>query len=152
MGSNSVIRGERHAVDIHVGRRLREVRKHRRLSQGQLAQSIGITFQQIQKYERGTNRISASKLWEVCSVLDITIESLFAGLVSRDHNQPVLPQAISPNTDAILATQYGAQIAENVPKLRTSGQRKVAELVTALAEAEASSRGGELDDQHDDIR
>jgi transcriptional regulator with XRE-family HTH domain len=53
-----------HNVDVHVGMRIRQKRKELGLSQGALANALDLTFQQVQKYERGTNRVSASKLHE----------------------------------------------------------------------------------------
>jgi len=69
-----------HPVDEHVGARLRQLRKGIKLSQSALAERLGLTFQQVQKYERGTNRISASKLHEAAMVLDVPISSFFEGL------------------------------------------------------------------------
>lgn len=71
-----------HPVDIAVGHRLRACRIAAGLSQGRLAATLGITFQQLQKYERGLNRISASRLWEICSALGIPLEALFADVGS----------------------------------------------------------------------
>ncbi|AFO71619.1 putative HTH domain DNA-binding protein [Caulobacter virus Karma] len=58
-----------HPVDVYVGRKLRDTRKTAGFSQGQLAEAIGVTFQQVQKYERGHNRISSSKLYEAAQFL-----------------------------------------------------------------------------------
>jgi transcriptional regulator with XRE-family HTH domain len=64
--------------DVVIGGRLRAHRLSHRLSQGELAERLGITFQQIQKYERGTNRISASRLKEVSEILQVPIAAWFA--------------------------------------------------------------------------
>lgn len=69
-----------HPVDLHVGRLIRRLRRARGLSQTQLAQGLGLTFQQVQKYERGLNRISASKLYEAAGVLGVPMSALFEGL------------------------------------------------------------------------
>jgi len=68
-----------HPIDIHVGNRLREARKEMGLSQDTLANQLDhpITFQQIQKYERGSNRLSASKLWEFAQALKVPPEFFF---------------------------------------------------------------------------
>lgn len=68
------------ATDVHVGARIREIRLKRELTQGGLASALGITFQQLQKYERGTNRVSCSKLWRMCAVLECTPADVFDGL------------------------------------------------------------------------
>ena len=76
-------------VDVHVGMRLRGKRTILGLSQMQLADALGITFQQIQKYERGTNRISASRLVDLASVLEAEIMYFF-------ENMPLEVSAQSP--------------------------------------------------------
>jgi transcriptional regulator with XRE-family HTH domain len=63
--------------DIEVGRRLRTYRLQRGLSQERLADQLGVTFQQVQKYEKGTNRISAGRLQRISEVLDIPITEFF---------------------------------------------------------------------------
>ena len=65
------------AIDLHVGKRLRRRRRLLGLTQQQLAESIGIRFQQIQKYERGVNRIGASRLFDLARVLDVPIGFFF---------------------------------------------------------------------------
>lgn len=69
-----------HPVDVKVGENLRRVRKLRGLSQGELGERIGVTFQQMQKYEKGDNRVSASKLWEAMRALDVPLGEFYAGL------------------------------------------------------------------------
>ncbi len=69
-----------HPVDIHVGKRLRLRRNIAGLSQEAVAKAVGITFQQIQKYERGVNRMSASRLFEFAQVLQVPIPYFFEGL------------------------------------------------------------------------
>jgi len=58
-------------VDVFVGAQLKVLRKSTGLSQNELANQVGVTFQQIQKYERGTNRIGASRLWSLCQVFNV---------------------------------------------------------------------------------
>lgn len=69
-----------HPVDVHVGRRLREARLARGVTQEKLGALAEITFQQIQKYESGRNRISASKLYEFALVLFVDVSFFFDGL------------------------------------------------------------------------
>lgn len=73
-----------HPVDLGVGRNMRRLRNRLGISQVQLAAGLGVTFQQIQKYENGRNRISASKLFEAAQLLAVPIEELFAGLPPAD--------------------------------------------------------------------
>jgi transcriptional regulator with XRE-family HTH domain len=67
-------------VDIHIGQRVRHRRWLSGLTQQQLAQALGIRFQQIQKYESGANRISASRLWEIARAMNVQASFFFAGL------------------------------------------------------------------------
>lgn len=69
-----------HPVDIHVGQKLKQLRMLRRLSQTDVALKLEISFQQIQKYETGSNRISASRLFEIANVLKTTPGYFFEGI------------------------------------------------------------------------
>lgn len=69
-----------HPTDIHVGLRVRQRRALLGMSQTALANAVGLTFQQIQKYERGTNRASAGRLFEFSRVLDVPVSYFFEGL------------------------------------------------------------------------
>jgi len=66
-----------HPVDVHVGKKLKFMRTLRRLSQTKLAKQVDRTFQQIQKYERGTNRIGASMLYQLAKALDVPVSYFF---------------------------------------------------------------------------
>ena len=74
-------------VDVHVGRQVRLHRTVAGLSQTQLGAAIGLTFQQVQKYERGSNRISASVLTRIAAVLGVPVPAFFAGLESQSEPQ-----------------------------------------------------------------
>lgn len=69
-----------HPVDVHVGKRIRHRRLFAGITQHQLAEAVGIRFQQIQKYETAANRVSASRLWDVAEALDVEIGFFFEGL------------------------------------------------------------------------
>jgi transcriptional regulator with XRE-family HTH domain len=70
----------KHPVDAHVGKRIRHRRWMVGMTQQQLADKVGIKFQQIQKYETGMNRVSASRLWDVADALGVAISFFFEGL------------------------------------------------------------------------
>jgi len=72
-------------IDLHVGKRLRRRRRLLGLTQQQLAESVGIRFQQIQKYECGANRVSASRLFELAESLDVPVQYFYEGLSNRDE-------------------------------------------------------------------
>ncbi|MGD9294455.1 MAG: helix-turn-helix transcriptional regulator [Roseobacter sp.] len=69
-----------HPVDVHVGRKLKQIRTIRRLSQTDVARELNLSFQQIQKYEIGSNRIAASRLYELSRILDVPTSYFFEGL------------------------------------------------------------------------
>ncbi|MFD0979059.1 helix-turn-helix domain-containing protein [Tropicimonas aquimaris] len=69
-----------HPVDIHVGKRIRHRRWLTGMTQQQLAEKVGIKFQQIQKYETGANRVSASRLWDIAVALSVPVSSFFEGM------------------------------------------------------------------------
>lgn len=79
-------------VDVHVGQRLRQRRVLVGLSQEKLARMVGITFQQVQKYERGANRIVASRLYQLARVLDVPVSYFFDDLTARVANDPGEPE------------------------------------------------------------
>ena len=74
-----------HPVDVHVGRKLKEIRTLRRYSQTDVAQRLGLSFQQIQKYEIGSNRIAASRLFELTQIFDVSPAYFFEGLNEGDN-------------------------------------------------------------------
>ncbi|MCA8889732.1 MAG: helix-turn-helix transcriptional regulator [Parvularculaceae bacterium] len=97
-----------HPIDLHVGARLRQRRRLLGMTQQKLAESVRIRFQQIQKYESGANRISASRLWSLASALDVPVAFFFEGLDERerganagDFNSPHAPADVFQNKDTI---------------------------------------------------
>ncbi|MGF1445684.1 MAG: helix-turn-helix domain-containing protein [Pikeienuella sp.] len=72
-----------HPVDVHVGQRVRQRRWMIGMTQQQLANKVGIKFQQIQKYETGANRVSASRLWDIADALEVSVSFFFEGLTSE---------------------------------------------------------------------
>ncbi|KIN73942.1 helix-turn-helix domain-containing protein [Sulfitobacter guttiformis] len=93
-----------HPVDVHVGRKLKEIRTLRRYSQTDVANKLKLSFQQIQKYEIGSNRIAASRLFELTQIFEVSPAYFFEGLNggSYDDVSPCIPQsAIVTALDAI---------------------------------------------------
>lgn len=74
-----------HKVDVHVGKRIRQRRWLAGMTQQKLAEIVGIKFQQIQKYETGANRVSASRLWDIADALEVEVSFFFDGLKSEDE-------------------------------------------------------------------
>lgn len=79
-----------HKTDVHIGRKVRERRVALGWSQSDLAERLGISFQQVQKYESGANRISGSRIWDIANVLQSPVSTFFEGLdghnVSAESN------------------------------------------------------------------
>ncbi|MEI6559994.1 MAG: helix-turn-helix domain-containing protein [Rhodospirillaceae bacterium] len=89
-------------IDVHVGSRVRLRRTLLGMSQEKLGEAIGLTFQQVQKYERGMNRISASKLWKLSNVLDVPVSYFFDDLgVDEDGHAPVLSGGEVSSADSL---------------------------------------------------
>ncbi len=76
-----------HPVDVHVGRRFRVRRTLLGLSQEKLGEALGLTFQQVQKYESGANRISASRLYQIGHLLDVPVSYFFEELTEPETQQ-----------------------------------------------------------------
>jgi transcriptional regulator with XRE-family HTH domain len=124
-------------VDLHVGGRVRMRRKLLGVSQEQLADSLGLTFQQVQKYERGANRVSASKLYEIARTLQVPVSFFFDGLadpMDGSENDEV-GQHAERIVQEFLTTPEGLELAEVFPKInRGRVRRQVLDLVRAMAE------------------
>lgn len=91
-------------VDIHVGGRLRMRRSLMGMSQEALAESVGLTFQQVQKYERGANRVSASRLYQFSKILDVPVSYFFERYGEGDKKSGILNYGLADNDqDMILS-------------------------------------------------
>jgi transcriptional regulator with XRE-family HTH domain len=89
------IRTQRHlSVDAHVGSRIRLRRMNLGMSQGQLGEAIGLTFQQVQKYERGVNRVSASELYSLSQTLGVSVSFFFENMPATLAQKEVPTSAI----------------------------------------------------------
>jgi len=132
---------EPHSVDRHVGRRVQEHRLGQGLSQSALARALGVSFQQVQKYEKGTNRISASKLFEIARFLNVDLSGFFPS-----HDDPVrgvAEEAAAFDHDSP-QTRHTVEIGRLAPQLTTAQQKMVAGLMRELiagAVEEADSEG-----------
>ena len=126
---------ERRSFDAHVGTRVRLRRMILGLSQTTLGDAIGVTFQQVQKYERGTNRISASRLQGIATLLKVKPEFFFE---SEAGPQPITSSAPDDYVTAFLATSEGVALANAFQKLTTGKlRRRVVALVEELANQQA---------------
>lgn len=94
--TNRKKKGVPNEIDVHVGQRLRVRRSLLGMSQEKLAEAIGLTFQQVQKYERGTNRVSAGRLFELSHILDVPV-SYFFDHVGETANMAKLQRGLADN-------------------------------------------------------
>src|SRR5665213_3079013 len=106
-------------VDLHVGARVRMRRKVLGVSQERLADALGLTFQQVQKYERGANRVSASKLSEIARFLQAPISYFFEGLADpTTATSGVAEDGPEAVVHEFLMTPEGLELASTFPKIR----------------------------------
>lgn len=108
-------------VDLHVGARLRERRVSLGLSQEGLARRLGLTFQQVQKYEKGANRVSASTLWHAAEALDCPVALFFDGL-----GDPAAAASADSGREVLMIARTLAAIES--PTLRRAASRIVRDL------------------------
>lgn len=124
-------------IDLHVGGRVRMRRKMVALSQDQLADALGLTFQQVQKYERGANRISASKLYQIAKTLQVPVSFFFDGLADPMNADALDPAAseVERGVQTFLATPEGLELAQLFPRIgRGRVRRQVLDLVRTMAD------------------
>ena len=99
---------EKHPVDVYVGKRVRQRRWMIGMTQQQLAERVGIKFQQIQKYETGANRVSASRLWDIARVLGVPVSFFFEGLHSQAEDRKVPGDVVADKEALELVRSYYA--------------------------------------------
>ena len=122
-------------IDKHVGSRVRMRRVLLGLSQEKLGEALGLTFQQVQKYEKGTNRIGASRLQQISKVLGMPVEFFFEGSPQSDGDVAGFRDgADTTYVSDFLATNEGVQLNRAFLRIRDGRvRRKVVDLVSALA-------------------
>ncbi len=105
-----------HPVDVHVGKRIRHRRWLVGMTQQNLAECVGIKFQQIQKYETGANRVSASRLWDIADALGVEISFFFEGLDAESSENTVgdsVPSDLMGDKEALDLVRSYYAIPEN---------------------------------------
>jgi transcriptional regulator with XRE-family HTH domain len=121
-------------IDRHVGSRVRMRRMIVGMSQEKLGEALGLTFQQVQKYEKGTNRIGASRLQQIAKVLGVPIEFFFEG-APNVSSQGVVASDVAPGYVAdFLSTSEGVQLTRAFVRITDPNvRRRLISLVKALA-------------------
>ena len=125
-------------IDVHVGFRIRMRRAWCDMSQGTLAQAIGVTFQQVQKYEKGTNRVSASRLKEIAAVFDVPPAYFFEDMPDREGIARIPP--VDGELTDFLSTAEGLALNRAFARIEDKTvRRRFASLVKSLAVLQESS-------------
>ncbi|MDE4131914.1 helix-turn-helix transcriptional regulator [Phaeobacter sp. QD34_3] len=120
-----------HPVDVHVGKRIRHRRWLIGMTQQQLAEKVGIKFQQIQKYETGANRVSASRLWDISDAMEVPVSFFFDGLEEEGKaaaEKSSVPEDLMGDKEALDLVRSYYAIPENQ-------RRRLFELARVLSDA-----------------
>lgn len=128
-----------HFVDLHVGGRLRLRRKSLGLSQTTVAEAVGLTFQQLQKYERGSNRISASRLYALAHLLKVQVGWFFEGLPDTDREGDPAADQRARVANAFLRSTEGLELARLFPTVPKASRAQLVALIKGLAADEAGA-------------
>jgi transcriptional regulator with XRE-family HTH domain len=125
-------------IDVHVGSRIRMRRQLINMSQERLGELLGITFQQVQKYEKGANRISASRMFFTAKTMGVPVQFFFEGLPGGEGDA-VLREGIATDeyTSALMTTE-GVQLAKAFRDANTTTKRKlIVGMAKLIAESDA---------------
>src|ERR1700674_5169601 len=122
-------------IDKHVGSRVRMRRMMLSMSQGKLGDALGLTFQQVQKYEKGTNRVGASRLQHIASILQVSIPFFFEGAPTLPGRAPGREGAPSPAyVSDFLATSDGLALTKAFMRIQNAKlRRRIVDLVEQIA-------------------
>lgn len=126
-------------IDRHVGSRVRMRRMMINMSQEKLGEKLGITFQQIQKYEKGTNRVGASRLQQIATVLGVPVSFFFEGAPVPDSSASGFSESSSPAyVSDFLATSDGLALTKSFMKVKDPKvRRRIVDLVEAMVAEES---------------
>ena len=119
-----------HPVDQFVGQRIRHRRWMVGMTQQDLAEKVGIKFQQIQKYETGANRVSASRLWDIAQAMEVDVSFFFVGYDGANE----LETAQSPSRD-ILSDKEALELVKSYYSIPENQRRKLFDLARVLSAA-----------------
>lgn len=125
-------------IDRHVGSRVRMQRLVVGVSQEKLGGALGLTFQQVQKYEKGSNRISASRLQQIANMLDVPVSFFFEGAPTGDAAAESFGQpGVNAHVSDFMASSEGVQLTKAFVRIKSAAvRRRVIDLVEALGEGE----------------
>ncbi len=125
-------------IDLHLGKRLRRRRRILGLTQQQLAGSVGVRFQQIQKYECGANRISAARLWSLAGALEVPVSYFYDGL---EEAAPVAANDAQPDSGSgdVLAKKETLDLVRAYYRLGVRPRRRLLDLARSLKQGEGDT-------------
>ncbi|MFC6638802.1 helix-turn-helix domain-containing protein [Sulfitobacter sp. JBTF-M27] len=120
-----------HRVDVHVGQRIRQRRWLTGMTQQRLAELVGIKFQQIQKYETGANRVSASRLWDIAEALGVDVSFFFEGL---EHGEDSVKDAVKNVPDNLMGDKEAMDLIRSYYSIPEDQRRRLFELARVLSD------------------
>ena len=137
-----------HPVDVYVGKRMRMRRTLLGLSQEELGKALGVTFQQVQKYERGTCRVGASRLWDIGRALNTPVSFFYEGLEDSEDITPAVPNGVRVLADTTVKLEEDMfnrretlELVRNYYKITDrNAARKIAELVKSMASTDEQDK------------
>ncbi len=136
----------KHHVDIHVGQRVRRRRWMLGMTQQQLGEAVGIKFQQIQKYETGMNRVSASRLYDIATALDVPVSFFFEGVTEGEATEQVITEqdVVAANENAenevdLFSEKETLELIRCYYKMPEEPRRRLFELTKSLSRAAAAA-------------
>ena len=121
VGIPSMPKHSPNAIDRHVGARIRMQRMVRGMSQSKIGNAVGVSFQQVQKYENGTNRIGASRLQQIANVLKVTPDFFFEGAPT---SAVVNPDSKASIIQAFISSRDGIALAQAFTKISDANLRR----------------------------
>ncbi|SHI39399.1 helix-turn-helix domain-containing protein [Wenxinia saemankumensis] len=122
----------KHPVDVHVGKRIRHRRWMTGVTQQQLADRVGIKFQQIQKYETGMNRVSASRLWDIAHALTVPVTFFFEGIDEAERSAEMAPPA---QQNDMLSDREAQELLRSYYAIPEQQRRRLFDLARSLSDA-----------------
>jgi transcriptional regulator with XRE-family HTH domain len=127
-------------IDRHVGGRVRMRRMMIKMSQEKLGDALDLTFQQVQKYEKGTNRIGASRLQQIAGVLGVPVDFFFNGAPAIEGPTDGFAEQAAPNYEADLLTADGLKLLRAFHVIKDQKvRRRLVELAQALSASESAA-------------
>lgn len=126
------------STDLHLGRRLRQRRWMLGLTQSQVGDRVGIKFQQVQKYETGQNRISASRLWDLAKALDVPVAYFYEGLNGVEADQEVDASKAESAADGAVVDRESVELVRAYSALPEGPRRRLLDFIKSFARLEAA--------------